>query len=148
MTSEIVLGIEEARGRLGDLITAAQQGASITITRNGKPAAYLHPHPFDEPMFTYADMVIGFEATPDRVRQVASWAGAFDDLATWRRTGRIPNPWTGQGTEFQFTRMQYDQLCADWSSDAQRANFTAADLGDSESIDIARRYDLHRPRRC
>lgn len=33
------VGIEEARKRLGDLITAAQQGTDVTITRNGKPAA-------------------------------------------------------------------------------------------------------------
>lgn len=33
------VGIEEARKRLGDLVTAAQQGVDITITRNGKPAA-------------------------------------------------------------------------------------------------------------
>lgn len=33
------VGIEEARKRLGDLITAAQQGTEIVITRNGKPAA-------------------------------------------------------------------------------------------------------------
>jgi prevent-host-death family protein len=38
MNSENV-GIEEARKRLGDYVTAAQQGAIITITRNGKPAA-------------------------------------------------------------------------------------------------------------
>lgn len=38
MSSENI-GIEEARKRLGDLVTAAQQGADIIITRNGKPAA-------------------------------------------------------------------------------------------------------------
>ncbi|HEX6989990.1 MAG TPA: type II toxin-antitoxin system Phd/YefM family antitoxin [Bacillota bacterium] len=35
------IGIEEARGRLGDLVTAAQQGADIIITRNRRPAARL-----------------------------------------------------------------------------------------------------------
>lgn len=43
MSSKYV-GIEEARKTLGDLITAAQQGADITITRNGKPAARLIPY--------------------------------------------------------------------------------------------------------
>lgn len=33
------VGIEEARRTLGDLVTAAQQGADIVLTRNGKPAA-------------------------------------------------------------------------------------------------------------
>lgn len=35
------VGIEEARKRLGDLVTAAQQGGDIILTRNGKPAARL-----------------------------------------------------------------------------------------------------------
>lgn len=35
------VGIEEARKRLGDLVTAAQQGTDIILTRNGKPAARL-----------------------------------------------------------------------------------------------------------
>jgi prevent-host-death family protein len=35
------IGIEAARGRLGDLVTAAQQGADIIITRNNRPAARL-----------------------------------------------------------------------------------------------------------
>lgn len=33
------VGIEQARKTLGDLVTAAQQGADIVLTRNGKPAA-------------------------------------------------------------------------------------------------------------
>lgn len=36
-------GIEEARKRLGDLVTAAQYGRTTTITRNGKPAARIVP---------------------------------------------------------------------------------------------------------
>lgn len=46
MSSKVV-GIEEARKSLGDLITAAQQGAEITITRNGKPAVRLVTIPQD-----------------------------------------------------------------------------------------------------
>lgn len=33
------VGIEQARKTLGDLVTAAQQGTDIILTRNGKPAA-------------------------------------------------------------------------------------------------------------
>ena len=33
------IGIEDARKRLGDLVTAVQQGTDIVLTRNGKPAA-------------------------------------------------------------------------------------------------------------
>lgn len=33
------VGIEQARKTLGDLVTAAQQGADIILTRNGKRAA-------------------------------------------------------------------------------------------------------------
>jgi prevent-host-death family protein len=40
MSSQHV-GIETARKTLGDLVTAAQQGADIVLTRNGKPAARL-----------------------------------------------------------------------------------------------------------
>jgi prevent-host-death family protein len=40
MSSENI-GIEKARKRLGDLVTAVQQGADVVLTRNGKPAARL-----------------------------------------------------------------------------------------------------------
>lgn len=33
------IGIEDARKRLGDIVTAVQQGADIVLTRNGKAAA-------------------------------------------------------------------------------------------------------------
>ncbi|MFI9531062.1 type II toxin-antitoxin system Phd/YefM family antitoxin [Micromonospora rosaria] len=44
------VGIEDARKRLGDLVTAAQQGADIILTRNGRPVARLIPYeePADE----------------------------------------------------------------------------------------------------
>lgn len=41
------VGIEEARKRLGDLVTAAQQGTDIVLTRNGKPAARIARHQED-----------------------------------------------------------------------------------------------------
>ncbi|MDG4784368.1 type II toxin-antitoxin system prevent-host-death family antitoxin [Micromonospora sp. WMMD1102] len=37
------IGIEDARKRLGDIVTAVQQGADIVLTRNGKPAARIVP---------------------------------------------------------------------------------------------------------
>jgi prevent-host-death family protein len=39
LVSRTYIGIKEARPVLGDLVTAAQQGADIVLTRNGKPAA-------------------------------------------------------------------------------------------------------------
>lgn len=36
-----VYSIEEARAKLGDLVSAARAGQTIIITRNGKPAAQL-----------------------------------------------------------------------------------------------------------
>src|SRR5689334_17744449 len=35
------VGIEDARKRLGDHVTAAQQGTDVTITRNNRPAAVI-----------------------------------------------------------------------------------------------------------
>jgi prevent-host-death family protein len=48
------VGIEEARKRLGDLVTAAQQGTDIILTRNGKPAARLTPYMEDTMTVTTA----------------------------------------------------------------------------------------------
>lgn len=50
--SSKVIGIEEARKQLGDLVTAVQQGADITITRNGKPAARLVRYQPEDTMTT------------------------------------------------------------------------------------------------
>lgn len=50
MSSEYI-GIEDARKRLGDLVTAAQQGADIVLTRNGRPVARLAAYQEDR-MFT------------------------------------------------------------------------------------------------
>lgn len=50
------VGIEEARKTLGDLVTAAQQGDDIVITRNGKPAARIVPIE-ESPMPTIAERI-------------------------------------------------------------------------------------------
>lgn len=84
MTSKEV-GIEEARKRLGDLVTAAQQGADIILTRNGKPAARLTR--YEEPTMTaygiLTDYTTGEDiraATADEhARSLAAGeTGAFD----------------------------------------------------------------------
>jgi prevent-host-death family protein len=56
-------GIEEARGRLGDLITAAQQGADIVLTRNGRPAARIIP--FTEPSIDDDDFDLTVGKVPE-----------------------------------------------------------------------------------
>ena len=48
------IGIEEARGKLGDLVTAVQQGADIILTRNGKPAARIIRYQEDTMTTTYS----------------------------------------------------------------------------------------------
>lgn len=49
MSSKYV-GIEEGRKRLGDLVTAVQQGADVVLTRNGRPAARIVRYQ-EDPMF-------------------------------------------------------------------------------------------------
>jgi prevent-host-death family protein len=41
--AERAMGIEEARAKLGDLVSDAQHGIATPITRNGRPAALLMP---------------------------------------------------------------------------------------------------------
>lgn len=95
--SSAYVGIEEARKRLGDLVTAAQQGADVVLTRNGKPAARLVA--IKEPVMTpinefnpdhlatgadremsaaLVEAGIEFEARPDGIFHVF---GA--DVSTW-----------------------------------------------------------------
>jgi prevent-host-death family protein len=105
------VGIEEARGILGDLVTAAQQGADIIITRNRRPAARLVAYQEDTMTIiddqTHQEIVTGAEAaalraagidadaiteTPDGTvtvvradggRFAIGWAGADDDDPWW-----------------------------------------------------------------
>lgn len=48
------VGIEEARKRLGDLVTAVHQGDDVIITRNGRPAARLTSYQEDAMNLTAA----------------------------------------------------------------------------------------------
>lgn len=127
------IGIEDARKRLGDLVTAVQQGADIVLTRNGKPAARLIR--YVEEMISVAELAhrVGMDRAPEKV---ARWAGCFTPHDS--RTGTLPKPWYGQGMDAVFTQDQADQLEADWNRDA-----THAELGewiDAESAEIAARY--------
>ena len=49
MSSEYV-GIEDARGRLGDLVTAAQQGIDTILTRNRRPVARISRYQEEDAM--------------------------------------------------------------------------------------------------
>lgn len=42
---ETHVSLTEARGRLGDLVTAARYGHTTIITRNGRPIARIAPLP-------------------------------------------------------------------------------------------------------
>jgi prevent-host-death family protein len=69
------IGINEARPKLGDLVTAVQQGADIVLTRNGKPAARIvryqeDPMSYPEAPFTDTERRMieeaGLELASDR----------------------------------------------------------------------------------
>lgn len=54
------IGIEDARARLGDLVTAARQGADIILTRNRRPVARITAYQEDTvPVETIADLSPG-----------------------------------------------------------------------------------------
>jgi prevent-host-death family protein len=113
MTSQNV-GIEDARKRLGDLVTAVQQGADVILTRNGKPAARIVRFQEDA-MITVAELAaaVGMSSAPEKV---ARFAGAFTEHDP--RTGRLPKRWYGQGMDATFTRDEADQIIADWDQAA------------------------------
>jgi prevent-host-death family protein len=130
-------GIEEARKRLGDLVTAVQQGADVVITRNGKPAVRL-VRLQEDTMLTITDLAIelGMTRAPERV---ARYAGAFTEHDP--RTGQLPKPWNGKGMDATFTRDQADQIIADWHRDAAHAEgmeFLLPD--DPEAAEVVSRY--------
>lgn len=136
MTSKQV-GIEDARRRLGDLITAAQQGTDIILTRNGKPAARLVAYQ-GETMLTVTGLAahLGMSSAPEKV---ARFAGAFEEHDP--RTGRLPKPWAGQGMAALFTREQADELTAEWNRNATSAERLADWAPDEpEFVEIADRY--------
>ena len=117
MTSSEI-GIEDARKRLGDLVTAVQQGADIVLTRNGKPAARIVRYQQEETMITVAELAaaVGMSSAPEKV---ARFAGCFTPHDP--RTGQLPKPWNGAGMGATFTREQADQIIADWQEAADAA---------------------------
>lgn len=83
MTSEY--SIEQARARLGDLVTAAQQGQTIIITRHGKPAAMLTSH--EEPTMKLIDFARAHELHTQRYWEwtIEQEEGATDTYACGTR---------------------------------------------------------------
>lgn len=129
------VGIEEARKRLGDLVTAARQGTDIVLTRNGKPAARLIAY-VEEPVITVAELATTAGTTPEKF---ARFAGAFTENDP--RTGRLPKRWAGQGVDATFTRDEADELLAEWDRHATSAEGLAyLTPDDPEAVEVAERY--------
>lgn len=104
-------GIEDARKILGDLITAAQQGTDIIITRNRRPVARITAYQEDT-MITLAQLADELGLTAADAEKVARFAGAFEQHDP--RTGRLPKRWAGQGMFATFSRDEADELIAEW----------------------------------
>lgn len=90
MTSEY--GIKEARQALGTLVARVQQGAEITLTRNGRPVARIVK--FEEPTMTVtavksqlrAALLAEFADAPaDSAAEVAEVIDAVASLAAAHR---------------------------------------------------------------
>lgn len=73
MSSEY--GIEEARKVLGDLVTAAQQGTDIILTRHGRPVARITRYQEDT-MTTFDPKTGRFTYADDDPRTIAEKANA------------------------------------------------------------------------
>lgn len=89
------VGIEEARKRLGDYITAAQQGTDIILTRNGKPAARLIRYQEDTVTITMRNddnETMTITRSGDEIRQVFTTDGVVtDDSIAY--SGSDPDGW-------------------------------------------------------
>ncbi len=131
MTSKEV-GIEEARKRLGDLVTSAQQGTDIILTRNRRPVARIARYQ-EDPVITIAELTAELNLPATATERVARFAGAFTtpDL----RTGRIPKPWAGKGMGATFTRDEADDLIAEWHRIAAEYETQAAMGGSGPLVD-------------
>jgi prevent-host-death family protein len=136
MSSENI-GIEDARKRLGDLVTAAQQGTDIVLTRNGRPVARITRYQ-EVPVITVVDIATEL-GSPSLAEKFARFAGAFEIHDP--RTGRLPKRWNGQGMAATFTRDEADALIAEWDRSAAHAEGMAYLLpGDADAAEIADRY--------
>jgi prevent-host-death family protein len=131
------MGIEEARKALGDLVTAAQQGTDIVITRNGKPAARLIRYQ-EDPMVNIYELAAQVQMA-NAPEKVARFAGCFTEHDP--RTGRLPLPGQGQGMDATFTREEADRLAAEWDRHARNAEgLEYLAPGDPEFTEVAERY--------
>lgn len=110
MSSENI-GVEEARKVLGDLVTKAEQGTDIILTRRGRPAARLTRY-LEDTMVTIADITAELLLPASDAERVARFVGALEQHDP--RTGRIPHAWTGQGMDATFSRSDADRLIAEW----------------------------------
>lgn len=82
------VGIFEAKTHLSELVSEAEAGERITITRNGIPAAQLIPVPPDEDREARARRLVQ-EAEEIRRRVVAKGGGATrEEIQQWIREGR------------------------------------------------------------
>ncbi|GAA0739265.1 type II toxin-antitoxin system prevent-host-death family antitoxin [Dactylosporangium roseum] len=67
MNSGNSYGINEARPILGDLVTAAQQGTDIILTRNGRPVARLTAYTSEDAMTETRDRLIAAGVDPSLI---------------------------------------------------------------------------------
>lgn len=131
MSSEQHIGIEDARKRLGDLVTDAQYGNPTVITKNGKPVAAL---------VSLADLGEAVRRTGDAFRRTGTAARqASDSLARIAELGP-----EGPARKLKYRRTAYPagivQIAGFW--DAWREQIPAlpdhpADLNDETLATIA-----------
>jgi prevent-host-death family protein len=77
------VGIFEAKTHLSELVAEAERGETITITRNGVPAAQLRPVPPDENREERARRMVR-EAEDIRQRVVAKSGGVSrEEILQW-----------------------------------------------------------------
>lgn len=105
MSSTKTIGIEEARGRLGSLVTAAQQGTTIIITRNGRPAARLTAYQEETAMTTIATVTETRDA--DGIPN-----GGSIGVDECRDGAVIATPWTRDLTAGEAESREWDAILA------------------------------------
>lgn len=149
MSSSKAVGIEEARKVLGDLVTAAQQGTDVILTRNRRPVARVIPYQ-EVPVITVSELAVdlGFSADDAAaLERVARFAGAFRVASDYAKIGQIPPRWAGQGTHATFTEAEADELASEWRRtaksvrpDGSGALSPVLDDPHFDAQEVARRY--------
>lgn len=91
-------------------------------------------------LLTWADLAATLGLPREAAEKVARFAGALTPHDP--RTGRIPQPWAGQGMGYLLTRDQADELAAEWGRAAREAEgLSLLTYGrDPEIEEIADRY--------